>query len=221
MKDFGMMPGKLFIYLVKLKNHKMLNTKLAIFLVSLLIIELPVYGQEEYKEFYSESLQTTNTGMYILGGWAITNIATGAYGWSRSDGTTKYFHQMNLFWNTVNLSIAGYGLYNHLRLDISAMDPDEIMERHTRTERILLINTALNVGYIGGGFLMRQLAGRSSEYSDMLKGYGNSVMVQGGFLLLFDLALYGILRTQRVDFLENISVAISPGMSTVRLLINI
>ena len=201
------------------KSHKLLNTKFAIFLVSLLIILLPAYGQEEHREFYSKSLRTTNTGMYILGGWAIANIASGAYGWSRSDGDTKYFHQMNLFWNTVNLSIAGYALYSNFRLDITAMDPDEIMESHTRTERILFINTALNVGYIGGGFLMRHLAGRSSNHRDLLKGYGNSVIMQGGFLLLFDLALYGILRTQRIEFLENVNVAISPDISTVRLLI--
>ena len=126
---------------------------------------------------------------------------------------------MNLFWNTVNLSIAGYALYSKSMIDIIAMDPDEIMESHTRTERILLINTALNVGYIGGGFLMRHFAGRSSNHSDLLKGYGNSVIMQGGFLLLFDLTLYGILRTQRIDFLENVNVAISPDVSTVRLLI--
>ena len=210
---------KIFKDWLRGKSYRMCKVSIVIVLLPLLIIVLPAYGQEEYREFYSESLRTTNTGMYVLGGWAITNIASGAYGWSRSDGDTKYFHQMNLFWNTVNLSIAGYGLYSNSRLDISAMGPDEIMERHNRTERILLINTALNVGYIGGGFLMRHLAGRSSNYSDLWKGYGNSVMMQGGFLLLFDLALYGILRTQRNDFMENISVAISPGMSTVRLLI--
>jgi hypothetical protein len=203
------------------RSNRMCKANIAMVLLPLLIIVLPANGQEEYREFYSESIRTTNTGMYVLGGWAITNIASGAYGWSQTGGTTKYFHQMNLFWNTVNLAIAGYGLYNNSRLDISAMDPDKIMERHTRTERILLINTGLNVGYIGGGLLMRHFAGRSAEYSDLWEGYGNSVMMQGGFLLLFDLALYGILRTQRIDFLENINVAISPGNSTVMLSINI
>ena len=212
-----MVREKSFIYLVKLSCQSLLNTKVAVILVSIALIALPAYGQQEYREFYSESLQTTNTGMYVLGGWAVANIATGAYGWSRHEGTTKYFHQMNLFWNTVNLGIAGYGLYNNSRLDISAMGRDEIMERHTRTERILLINTGLNVGYIGGGFLMRHLAGRSADHSDLWKGYGNSVIVQGGFLLLFDLVLYGVLRTQRIDFLDNVNVAFSPGFSAVRL----
>jgi hypothetical protein len=211
---------KSFIHPAKLSCQRLLNTKVAVLLVSIGLIALPAYGQPEYREFYSQSLRTTNTGMYVLGGWAVANIATGAYGWSQYEGTTKYFHQMNLFWNTVNLAIAGFGLYNNSRLDISAMGPDEIMERHNRTERILLINTGLNVGYIGGGFLMRHLAGRSADHSDLWKGYGNSVIVQGGFLLLFDLALYGILRMQRIDFLENLNVALLPGNSTVRLSIS-
>lgn len=191
------------------------------FLILLLITVLPAYGQEEYRQFYSESLRTTNTGMYILGGWAITNIATGAYGWSRFDGDTKYFHQMNLFWNTVNLSIAGFALYSNYMLDISALGPDEIMNKHNSTERILLINAALDIGYIGAGFLMRHLAGRSSKNSDLLKGYGNSVILQGGFLFLFDVVLYGILRSQRYDFLENINLAFSPDFAALRLIIPI
>ena len=191
------------------------------FLILLLITVLPAYGQEEYRQFYSESLRTTNTGMYILGGWAITNIATGAYGWSRFDGDTKYFHQMNLFWNTVNLSIAGFALYSNYMLDISALGPDEIMNKHNSTERILLINAALDIGYIGAGFLMRYLAGKSSKNSDLLKGYGNSVILQGGFLFLFDVVLYGILRSQRYDFLENINLAFSPDFAAVRLIIPI
>ncbi|TVR72410.1 MAG: hypothetical protein EA408_06840 [Marinilabiliales bacterium] len=185
-------------------------------LALLLLAAIPTYGQEEYREFYSESLRTTNTGMYVLGGWAITNIATGAYGWSRFDGDKKYFHQMNLFWNTVNLSIAGFALYSNSILDISAMGADEIMDKHTGTERILLINTALNVGYIGTGFLMRHLAGRSEKQSDLLKGYGNSVILQGSFLFVFDLVLYGILRNQRIDFMENINVALLPDGAAVR-----
>ncbi len=182
----------------------------------LLVTAIPAYGQEEHREFYSRSIRTTNTGMYILGGWAITNMAIGAYGWSSFDGDTKYFHQMNLFWNTVNLSIAGYALYSNYRLDISAMGADEIMDKHTGTERILLINTALNVGYIGTGFLMRHLSGRSEKHSDLLKGYGNSVILQGSFLFVFDIVLYRILRSQRYDFMDNINVALLPDGAALR-----
>ncbi len=205
--------------LLRGRSDKLFKANIAIVLLPLLIIVLPAYGQEEYSEFYSESIKTTNTGMYVLGSWAITNIATGAYGWSRFDGDKKYFHQMNLFWNTVNLSIAGYALYSNYMLDISAMGADEIMDKQTGTERILLINTALNLGYIGTGFLLRHLAGRSEKHSDLLKGYGNSVILQGSFLFVFDLVLYGILRNQRINFMENINVALLPDGAAVRYVI--
>ncbi len=192
-----------------------LNARLSLIML-LFLLFMPVLAQEEYRQFYSESLKTTNTGMYVLGGWAITNIATGGYGWSRFDGDKKYFHQMNLFWNTVNLSIAGYALYSNSLLDISALGPDEIIDKHTGTERILLINTALNVSYIGAGFIMKHLAGKSDKNSDLLKGYGNSLILQGSFLFLFDLVLYRILRSQRYDFVENINVALLPDGAAVR-----
>ena len=202
--------------LLRVRSDRIFKANIAIVLLPLLIIVLPAYGQGDYREFYSGSIRTTNTGMYMLGGWAITNIATGAYGWSRFDGDKKYFHQMNLFWNTVNLSIAGYALYSNSMLDISAMGADEIMDKHTGTERILLINTALNVGYIGTGLLMRHFSGRSEKHGDLLKGYGNSVILQGSFLFVFDLVLYGILRNQRIDFMDNINVALFPDGAALR-----
>ena len=41
-----------------------------VILILLCMTVIPVHGQDEYTEFYSESLRTTNTGMYVLGGWA-------------------------------------------------------------------------------------------------------------------------------------------------------
>jgi hypothetical protein len=51
--------------------------------------------------------------------------------------------------------------------------------------RILLINAGLDVGYIAGGVALARTRGRRSEF---WRGSGTSIVVQGGFLLLFDLA---------------------------------
>ena len=40
----------------------------------------PLQSQGDYQSFYTGSLRITNTGMYILGSWAIVNIAVWAYG---------------------------------------------------------------------------------------------------------------------------------------------
>ncbi|HKK67403.1 MAG TPA: hypothetical protein VJ946_04300 [Bacteroidales bacterium] len=165
-------------------------------------------AQTDAAEFYSKHLQIQNTGMYILGSWAIANIGAGAYGWNRYDGDAKYFHQMNLFWNTVNLGIAGFALHNNLQLDPLAFGSDEALDEVRNIEKILLINSGLDVGYIGAGFLLKHLSSNSENRKDLLTGYGNSLILQGSFLLVFDLILYGVLHSQRMDFMESISLSL-------------
>jgi len=140
-----------------------------------------------------------------LGGWAIANIAGGAVGWANSNGSTKYFHQMNLFWNTVNLGIAGFALYNNLNSSISGLTDSIMMQKHIKTENLYLINAGLDVIYIGTGFFLKYLSTNSPKRKDILFGYGNSVIVQGGFLLVFDLIMWLVQHNHRLDFLANAS----------------
>ena len=58
-------------------------------------------AQDGYAGYYPQSLKINTYGMAVLGGWALTNISVGAYGWSNYSGQRAYFHQMNLFLNTV------------------------------------------------------------------------------------------------------------------------
>lgn len=153
-------------------------------------------------DFHATSNKINTTGMYVLGGWAIANIAGGAVGWANSTGSAKYFHQMNLFWNTVNLGIAGFALYSNLTNDFSMLSSDEMLLKHTKTENLYLINAGLDVVYIGTGFLLKHLSVNNLNKQDLLKGYGNSIILQGGFLMIFDLIMWGIQRNHRLDFLN-------------------
>lgn len=191
------------------KNITPLLLKSLPLILLVMVIVSPLQAQGDYPSFYGGSLKINNTGMYVLGSWALANIAAGAYGWASATGDMKYFGQMNLFWNVVNLSIAGFALYGNHTTDFSLMGSEELLARHLKTEKILLINSALDVGYIGAGFLLRYLSAGSATRGDMLKGYGNSVIMQGAFLLVFDLVMYGVLRDYRVDFMEGISLAVS------------
>ena len=161
------------------------------------ITSITSFSQDQAGEFYSQSLRINNTGMFVLGSWALANIGTGAYGWATREGHSKYFNQMNMFWNFVNLSIAGFALYNNYSLDYSMMTADELMKRHMNTEKVLLINAGLDLGYMGAGLLLKHLSANSVKRPDMLKGYGNSLLLQGGFLLAFDAILYFALRALR------------------------
>lgn len=172
------------------------------FLFVILAITLAFAQETESIDFYTTSTKINTTGMYVLGGWAIANIAGGAIGWANSTASSKYFHQMNLFWNTVNLGIAGFALYNNLTDDFSMLSSDEILLKHTKTENLYLINAGLDVVYIGTGFLLKHLSVSNLNKHDLLKGYGNSIILQGGFLMIFDLIMWGIQRNHRLDFLN-------------------
>jgi hypothetical protein len=54
-----------------------------------------------------------------------------------------------------------------------------------------LLNAGLDVAYIATGFYLKERSKNSSS-SERLRGYGNSLLLQGGFLLMFDVALYFI-----------------------------
>jgi hypothetical protein len=171
----------------------------------LLIFPITIRGQSDYVEYYRESQRINNIGMGILGSWALTNISVGAYGWSKQGGQRSYFHQMNVFWNVVNLSIAGFALYGNLSSDYTLLSGVELLEKQYKTQRLYLINGALDVGYVSAGFLLRYLAPKYPKNELRLRGYGNSVILQGTFLFVFDLVLYGMLRSHRAGFLNHLS----------------
>jgi hypothetical protein len=77
--------------------------------------------------------------MKVLGGWAIANITIGSIAFYRTKGATRYFNQMNIFWNVVNLGIATAGFYGAKEaLNKHYSIEQSIREQH-KTERILLL----------------------------------------------------------------------------------
>ena len=195
-----------------LSQYTSKDIKIRLFiLVSLFFfLSVPSFAQESFPDFYNHSQKINNTGMYVLGSWAIANIATGAYGWSKYSGDRMYFNQMNLFWNVINVSIAGIALYSNYTTDISNLSQQDLLDKMVKTENLFIINAGIDVGYIGAGFLLKHLSTKYPNRSSMLKGYGNSIILQGSFLLVFDAVMYGILKADRMDFPNNINLALLP-----------
>ncbi len=184
------------------------------YLLVVLFVAVPLvmHAQGNYHQFFSRSMAINNTGMYVLGGWAVANLATGGIGWSRTTGSTMYFHQMNFFWNTVNLGIAGFALYSATQMEPLRMSYQELMDQHIRYKNLYLINAGLDVVYMGTGLLLRHLSARSTKRADLMMGYGNSVILQGGFLFLFDGVMYLLQQHHQVSFLKDIKLSmISDG----------
>ena len=179
------------------------------------LLSIGLYAQSDTLAFYKQTQKVNNRGMMVLGGWALTNITIGAFGMKNSTGEDKYFHQMNLLWNTVNVSIASYALISGLSEDLMAYSQNELFAKHEGLERILLINAGLDVLYIGAGAWMIKRSQSVTKRQALWKGYGRSVILQGGFLLVFDLILYGIQHSRKTRFLENVEIQM--GMNSIGL----
>lgn len=178
-----------------------------------------VFAQPNALEDFNEKrLRINRTGMYVLGGWAIANLVSSPIMAARSDGRRKYFYQMNGIWNTVNLGLAGFGLYSALTTDPASFSLSQSLREQGSMEKILLFNAGLDVGYMAAGLYLRQLG--ENRDSDRLRGFGDGLLLQGGFLMAFDLAMYFIHQGHGVRLLDQVdALAFSP--SGFRLLIRL
>lgn len=197
------------------KHHYISKTSLltvAIIMCAFCLFDFTaVYGQDanvQLTEFNERRIDITKKSMLVLSGWALTNIAVGGYGYLSREGKLKYFHQMNAAWNIVNLSIGFFAYREALgSLPSSFSLSESLSEAHT-LESILLLNIGLNIAYIATGSYLWERGIRKEN--TRLKGYGPSLVVQGGFLLLFDSILYAAHNNnnQRVyELLENVTLS--------------
>jgi len=159
----------------------------------LLLILLPVVmlaqdALPSIKEFEASKNDINRTGMFVLGGWALANIISGTTLSFTMKGEAKYFNQFNALWNTVNLGLAVNGLLNTGTDTLSLYNS---VTGHQTLQNIFVLNAGLDLAYIATGFFLKEKA-KTSEKKELLTGYGNSLLVQGAFLLVFDAAMYFI-----------------------------
>ena len=189
-----------------------LSASVCVLAILFIFVIIPAEAQNlsaELTNYNIDRLNINKKGMLVLSGWALTNMAVGSYGYYNTDGRMKYFHQMNTFWNVVNLSIGAlvyYQIEQHLQRQ-SSREYCSIEEARS-IENILLLNIGLNVGYIAtGGFLWERGIRKDNR---RLLGYRPSLVLQGGFLLVFDSILYSLNRSnnqQLFQLLEQIQIS--------------
>ncbi len=146
--------------------------------------------------------------MLTLGSYAFGNFAvSGAAYFVSEDQATKRFHEMNVMWNTVNLGLAVPG-YIKAKRGGKALTFEEMIKEQRKTETIFLVNDVLDLGYIATGIWMRNEAVNQGDRADMFKGYGNSLILQGSFLLAFDAYAYYLHRNhaKQLLMLDKVSV---------------
>ena len=176
------------------------------FYVVLFFLTFSLFGQNnvQLNEFNSARLTKNKRLMLTLGGWSAVNISTGIVGSLTTSGTTQHFHQMNSLWNTVNLSLSLGGLLRYNKETSKSFNLIESMRIQLKTERIFLINSIVDIGYIGAGTFLHNRSLIGGTNAELEKGFGNSIIMQGAFLLLFDTAAYFIHKKNRLKQLEPI-----------------
>jgi uncharacterized protein DUF6992 len=159
-----------------------------ILITAILLIAIPASSQINTEQFNKERVGITESGMLILSSWGAANVVAGAIGQSSANKETKYFHQMNLIWGAVNLAIAAPAYFSvkrqHADLSLSAS-----LKQQANIEKTFLFNAGLDLVYITSGLYCLEKGNQDSRH-DLYRGYGKSLFVQGGGLLLFDVTMY-------------------------------
>lgn len=176
--------------------------KKLLLLSTLLCLSTLVWSQSDaIYDFNQQRLNRQQTGMLVLGGWAVVNIAGGLALSQKAEGADKYFHLMNAGWNGVNLAIAGLGYYSAMQTDPGNFDLYQTINEQHKFQKILLFNAGLDIGYMAGGLYLIERSKHSGKNPEQLKGFGRSIILQGAFLFAFDLANH-IIHSQHNSALE-------------------
>lgn len=170
----------------KLKIYSISGILLAFILVFPSV--LAAQSLNAIQDFNSVRLDYNQNGMLILGFWAVSNLIWGGIGMRKSEGQSKGFHEMNLYWNLVNLLIACFGFWQAQQesLDLSIW---QTIENQQSITKVLWLNFGLDLGYIACGFFLIERGLRKAKLR--LVGFGKSILMQGLFLLVFDGVLVG------------------------------
>jgi hypothetical protein len=176
-----------------IKRNKGMKNKLLLLFILLSsaysLYALSNTGHEPYK-MMNELTRTNQNGMMVLGAWGVSNLIAGSIlSYGREPSRQKYFWQMNAAWNTVNITIAAIGYFGAEK-DWSTIS--EFINITENYKRAFLFNAGLDVGYIMTGFYLKELANRYTDQSMRLSGYGNAIILQGAFLMVFDITKYFI-----------------------------
>lgn len=135
--------------------------------------------ESAYLNIGLERLQQERTAMLILLGWGLSSLAAGS-AVALSNESYRNFALMNAGWGAVNAGIAAFALAG-ADTYTTATSFETILKDEHLFNRILAINSGLNVAYVSVGFSMNYL-GQSSR----TRQFGSAVMVQGAFLMAFD-----------------------------------
>lgn len=133
----------------------------------------------------------------ILAAWAAASVIAGGAAWAvghkQQNPNLAGFGRQTLMWGVVDGAIAGAGMAGVRKRAPFATD-DQAQAHRTKLRRILLINSAADVGYIAAGGAIMARARQSRRILAMNAGDGAAIALQGKFLLALDTVMAWRLR---------------------------
>ena len=172
-----------------------MRSKFTLSVVLILAISCGLHAQElSFKDtvakYNTARMKINKTGMTVLGVWGIANIVDGGIGYfTAKQDEWKYFHEMNALWGVVNTTIAAVSLVGTRREMKENVNYQEAYARYHANRKIYLINSGLDLVYIGAGIGLVKYSEHAKNNPALFSGFGKSVAIQGAFLLLFDNAM--------------------------------
>lgn len=165
------------------------------------------------KEIDARQTQLTRNGMISLNAWAGANLVMGGIGYFQSTGDARYFHQMNAFWNVVNVGIAVPGLIGTYRKKTKELTFESVYKNQQKLQTIYLFNAGLDVSYMVTGWALFNYGNtQTGTLRNRFRGYGQSLVLQGGYLFVYDMIMFALLKKtgKKLDLMWK-NVTISPS----------
>ena len=193
-------------------------TKILLFTLSLLHA---TSGSCQLQQFNKQRCNIDKKLMLSLGSWASANIIGSGIGWATTENEEhKYFHQMNVFWNAINIGLAIPG-YIKARNGKSQLSLFKSLEEQRIIEGVHLVNAGLDLAYISSGILLRNKQPKNSNEENQFRGYGNSIIIQGGFLLVYDWIGYMMHRRHAKKQLNPLLQKIEPSAQGIGFILHL
>ena len=165
-------------------------------LLSLLLYSDNCKAQSSLDAINEKRCRHNWNGMIIFSTWTSANIISSTVGLLTTEGSTKHFFEMNLYFNLINTAIAIPGIISAKKnlKNYAGMSFEQSVKETQKVKTTFLVNAVLDFSYITAGFLLREMANNPKhlQNKDRFQGFGNSFIVQGTWLLLFDFIEFGL-----------------------------
>lgn len=177
-------------------NFKVMKTSVLSFLIFSFSLQANAQDMEIFHQYDRELNTHSRNGMIALGSWATGNLIAGTAGaLTTKPGSMMFsFHLMNASWNVVNLGIALPAYFGARKRLNKQYDIPGTFKLQRQQETLYAINMGADVLYVGSGIFLQEFGNRYSNDNvrNSFKGMGYSLILQGGFLLIFDAVMLGV-----------------------------